>query len=42
VLRQEIESLLREKSSAPLAGLAGVPLVNVFDINVALRKQFAP
>jgi K+-transporting ATPase ATPase C chain len=41
-LRKEIESLLREKSSAPLAGLAGVPLVNVFDINVALRKQFAP
>jgi K+-transporting ATPase ATPase C chain len=41
-VRKEIESLLRDNSSAPLGGLAGVPLVNVFDINVALRKQFAP
>lgn len=41
-VRKEIDALLRANSSAPLAGLAGVPLVNVFDVNVALRKQFAP
>jgi K+-transporting ATPase ATPase C chain len=40
-VRREIEELLRESASAPLAGLAGVPLVNVFEINVALLRQYA-
>jgi K+-transporting ATPase ATPase C chain len=39
---KQIETLLRDNASAPLAGLAGVPLVNVFEVNVALRKQFGP
>ena len=32
-VKQEIEKLLREKAAAPLGGLAGVPLVNVLEIN---------
>ena len=37
-LRDEIEQLLRQKSRAPLGGLAGVPLVNVLEINLALKE----
>ncbi|MGD0382004.1 MAG: potassium-transporting ATPase subunit C [Thermoguttaceae bacterium] len=39
-LHGEIEQLLHEKSHAPLGGLAGVPLVNVLEINLALRDCF--
>ncbi|MGD0516377.1 MAG: potassium-transporting ATPase subunit C [Thermoguttaceae bacterium] len=39
-LHREIEQLLREKSHAPLGSLAGVPLVNVLEINLALRDRF--
>ena len=34
-IRGQIERLLREKSFSPLAGLVGVPLVNVLEINLA-------
>jgi K+-transporting ATPase ATPase C chain len=33
---QEIRSLLEEKKEAPLGGLAGVDLVNVMEVNLAL------
>jgi potassium-transporting ATPase KdpC subunit len=39
-VRQKIESLLRSHSHAPLGGLAGVPLVNVLEINLALNNYF--
>jgi K+-transporting ATPase ATPase C chain len=37
-----VEALVREKASAPLFGLVGTPpLVNVLEINLALRDRFA-
>ncbi len=39
-LHEDIEQLLREKSHAPLGGLVGVPLVNVLEINIALRERY--
>jgi K+-transporting ATPase ATPase C chain len=39
-LHPEIEQLLREKSQAPLGGLVGVRLVNVLEINLALRDRY--
>jgi potassium-transporting ATPase KdpC subunit len=39
-VRGEIETLLREHASAPLAGLAGVPMVNVLEVNLALRDKY--
>ncbi len=39
-LHKEIEKLLEEKSAAPLGGLAGVPLVNVLEVNLALRERY--
>jgi K+-transporting ATPase ATPase C chain len=36
----EIEKLLREKSAAPFNGLAGEPLVNVLEINLALQNRY--
>lgn len=38
-VRQEIETLLHEKADAPLGGLAGVPLINVLEVNLALPDQ---
>lgn len=40
-VRQQIEKLLQEKSEAPLDGLVGVKLVNVFEVNLALRDRYA-
>ena len=39
-VRQEIQQLLQEKADAPLGGLAGVPLVNVLEVNLALRSRY--
>ena len=39
-MHHEIEQLLREKSHAPLGGLVGVPLVNVLEINLALKERY--
>jgi K+-transporting ATPase ATPase C chain len=39
-VRQELEALLRQKAEAPLGGLAGVPLVNVLEMNLALRDRY--
>ena len=39
-LHRDIEQLLRHNSAAPLDGLVGVPLVNVLEINLAIRDRF--
>ena len=39
-LHREIEQLLGEQSHAPLAGLVGVPLVNVLETNLALKAKY--
>ena len=39
-VRKQIEILLKDNLRAPLNGLAGVPLVNVLEMNLALKKQF--
>jgi K+-transporting ATPase ATPase C chain len=39
-VRTEIERLLHDNSKAPLGGLAGVPLVNVLDINLAMSDRY--
>jgi hypothetical protein len=31
---------VRDKSHAPLGGLVGVPLVNVLEVNLALRDRY--
>lgn len=38
-VRQEIVALLHQKAHAPLGGLVGVDLVNVLEINLALRSR---
>jgi K+-transporting ATPase ATPase C chain len=40
-LHQEIEKLLEANADAPLGGLVGVPLVNVLEMNLALRERYA-
>jgi K+-transporting ATPase ATPase C chain len=39
-VRKEIARLVQEQSFTPLGGLAGEPLVNVLELNVALDAQF--
>jgi len=39
-VRKEIDRLLNEKAEAPLNGLVGVQLVNVLEVNVALRDRY--
>jgi K+-transporting ATPase ATPase C chain len=41
-VRKEIAELLRQKKAAPMMGLAGVDLVNVLEVNLALRQRYAP
>ena len=38
-VRKEIEGMLNERAEAPLGGLAGVKLVNVLEMNLALRDR---
>jgi K+-transporting ATPase ATPase C chain len=38
-VREEIEQVLAQKQAAPLGGLAGVPLVNVLEVNLALQTR---
>src|SRR5262249_19737867 len=38
-VHEDIVKLLNDHASAPLGGLVGVPLVNVLEINVALRER---
>lgn len=39
-VRKEIEGILRQKAAAPLGGLVGVELVNVLEVNLALRGRY--
>ena len=39
-VRREIEELLRQKTFAPGGGLFGVPMVNVLELNLELRKKY--
>lgn len=39
-VRDEIEAMLKERSTSPLGGMAGVPLVNVLEFNLALRARY--
>ena len=39
-LHDQIEQLLRDASHAPLGGLIGVPLVNVLEVNLALKNRY--
>jgi uncharacterized protein (TIGR03000 family) len=39
-LRNEIQDMLRKQAEAPLGGWAGVELVNVLEVNLALRKRY--
>jgi potassium-transporting ATPase KdpC subunit len=39
-VRKEIEQLLNDKAEAPLGGLVGVKLINVLEINLALRDRY--
>ena len=39
-VRKDIEALLRQNASSPLGGLAGVEMVNVLEINLALQERF--
>jgi K+-transporting ATPase ATPase C chain len=39
-IRKEITDMLNERAEAPLGGLIGVKLVNVLEMNLALRERF--
>ncbi len=41
-IHREIEAILQQKAESPLGGLAGVPLVNVLEVNVALAAKYGP
>ena len=40
-VQKEIEDLLNKHQAAPLGGLVGVDLINVLEINLALREHFS-
>ncbi len=39
-IRTEITRLLQEHAAAPFGGLAGEKLINVLEVNLALRTQY--
>jgi K+-transporting ATPase ATPase C chain len=39
-VHKEIAELLRQKAGAPLGGLAGVEMVNVLEVNLALKERY--
>lgn len=39
-VRKDIEAILKQHSEAPLGGLAGVEMVNVLEVNLALDERF--
>jgi K+-transporting ATPase ATPase C chain len=39
-IRNEINTILKEKTSAPLAGLAGEKIINVLEVNLELHKRY--
>ena len=40
-VRHEIENLIHDKAQSPLGGLAGVPLINVLEMNLAMQERFS-
>ncbi|MFZ1978322.1 MAG: potassium-transporting ATPase subunit C [Bacteroidota bacterium] len=40
IVRREIEEIVQKDASAPLAGLAGEKIVNVLEVNLALRNRY--
>jgi len=40
VIRQEIEQILQANAKAPFGGLAGEKMVNILEVNLALRKRY--
>jgi K+-transporting ATPase KdpC subunit len=41
-VRQDIEQRLQKRAAAPLGGLAGVPLINVLEMNKELKDEYEP
>jgi K+-transporting ATPase ATPase C chain len=41
-VQKEIDQILQENTSAPLAGLAGEKLIDVLEVNLELRKRYGP
>jgi K+-transporting ATPase ATPase C chain len=39
-IRSEIEGIIRDKTEAPMAGLVGVDLVNVLEVNLELENKY--
>jgi K+-transporting ATPase ATPase C chain len=39
-IRKEVENILEKNSFAPLDGLAGEKMINVLQVNLALRAEF--
>ena len=39
-VRRDIEALIQQKTFAPAGGLFGVPMVNVLELNLELRKRY--
>ncbi|MGB8658167.1 MAG: potassium-transporting ATPase subunit C [Candidatus Zixiibacteriota bacterium] len=39
-VRKEIEQILQENASAPLAGLSGEKFINVLEVNLQLRRRY--
>lgn len=39
-LREEITDILHQQAFAPLGGLVGVQMVNVLEVNLALRTRY--
>jgi K+-transporting ATPase ATPase C chain len=41
-IREEVKQLLHDKASAPFGGLFGEKLINVLEVNLALRDKYEP
>jgi K+-transporting ATPase ATPase C chain len=39
-VRKEIDQILQDKATAPLAGLAGEKMINVLEVNLLLRQKY--
>jgi K+-transporting ATPase ATPase C chain len=41
-IAEEIKDLLNRKAGSPLLGFAGVPMINVLEVNLALKDRYGP
>jgi potassium-transporting ATPase KdpC subunit len=39
-VRRDIEALLQKNATAPLGGAVGVKMINVLEMNLALRQRY--